>query len=339
MAHEITNTDQMFSVREMPWHGLGVVLPEHPTREEAQALAHPWEPIEDEVFSREVTVNDAGDITETFQPLEGVKMIVRSDNRANLGVVNNTYRLVSNNELWDVAEAVGSIGTDIHIETAGSLSGGRKVWALLKLAEPIVIKGDPQGDTVAYLALQNAHNGSGSFRAQAINTRIVCANTSAAADTEAKRNGYEFTFQHTKNVSDRIEDAKAAVAMWRAGVQQWQYAMEHLATVRVSREQTEQFVQAFQMMPPEKLLTDRVRNNIENDRQTLRDILDSPTQTDISHTAYGLVQAALEWHQHERKARGKDGRSRMESRFRRSMINTEAFGSDVISLVREIVPF
>ena len=30
MSHGITSNDSMFSVREMPWHGLGVVLDEYP---------------------------------------------------------------------------------------------------------------------------------------------------------------------------------------------------------------------------------------------------------------------------------------------------------------------
>ena len=30
MSHGITHDDKMFSVRSMPWHGLGVVLDEHP---------------------------------------------------------------------------------------------------------------------------------------------------------------------------------------------------------------------------------------------------------------------------------------------------------------------
>jgi len=30
MGHGITNNDQVFSVREVPWHGLGVVLDEYP---------------------------------------------------------------------------------------------------------------------------------------------------------------------------------------------------------------------------------------------------------------------------------------------------------------------
>src|SRR3546814_21036780 len=29
----------------MPWHGLGTVLSEYPTRDEAKAIAHNWEPV------------------------------------------------------------------------------------------------------------------------------------------------------------------------------------------------------------------------------------------------------------------------------------------------------
>src|SRR3546814_11823815 len=45
MAHEITATDNLFSVREMPCHGLGTVLSQYPTRDEAKAIAHNWEPL------------------------------------------------------------------------------------------------------------------------------------------------------------------------------------------------------------------------------------------------------------------------------------------------------
>ena len=50
--------------------------------------------------------------------------------------------------------------------------------------EPLIIKGDPS-QTIPYLCFQNAHDGRGSFRAQATNVRVVCANTSIAADLDA----------------------------------------------------------------------------------------------------------------------------------------------------------
>ena len=288
------------------------------------------------VYKREMSVAEDGTLTEEFVEVEGSKAIERSDNGYTLGVVNDSFGIVTNTEMWDVVEAVGSIGTDIDIETGGSLEGGRKVWALLRMAEPFQIKGDPNGATLAFLAFQNGHNGSSSFRAQAINTRIVCANTSAAADAEAKRNGYEFTFKHSKNVRDWIEDAKAAVSMWREGVTVWQNAMEVLAATRVTPAQSTLFVERFQPMPPNHLITDRVRGNVEQARGELRAILDGPTSEGIKGTAYGLYMAGIEWSQHYRKVKGKDERSRMESYFKRHIMSDNGLRQSTLALAQEV---
>lgn len=335
MGHGITETDQVFSVRQPMWHNLGLILDDNPTREEAQQLVTPWEPVEQPVYRQVPYFDEAGMPASRFEPIEDVKAIERSDNGGHLGVVNESFGIVSNNEFWDVAEAVMQTGDDIRIETGGTLDGGRNVWALLRLDEPFTVVGDPNGSTIAYLALQNGHTGMKSFRAQAVNTRIVCANTSALADVEAEKSGYEFTFKHTRKVGERVEDAKAAVALWRAGVRQWQTAMEHLATVKVTAEQVTWFVEQFQPMPPERLISDRVRTNVETARGELRSILSGPTTEGIDLTAYGLVQAGIEWRQHYQRTKGKDERSRMENRFKRAMLTTDRFGADVIALAQE----
>lgn len=331
MGHEITSTDNMFSVREMPWHGLGDVLMDHPTREEAQAIATPWEPIETAVFKKVPVVTAEGELKEEFVEIDGSKGIERSDNGHTLGVVNDSFGIITNTEMWDVVEATGE-----PIETGGSLDGGKKVWALVRFEEPIMIKGDPNGATVAFLAFQNGHTGASAFRAQAINTRIVCANTSAAADAESKRNGFEFKFRHTASVKSRIDEAKAAVEMWREGVTVWQNAMEELVKVTVTPEQQEIFVQQFQPMPPEHRITDRVRNNVETARDELRSILAGPTSEGISLTAYGLFQAGVEWSQHYRGTKGADERSRMESYFKRNMLTDDGLRSATLKLAREV---
>ncbi|KKK59441.1 hypothetical protein LCGC14_3034380, partial [marine sediment metagenome] len=44
MAHEITETDQMFYAQEngAPWHGLGISVLEAPNSKEACELTMPW---------------------------------------------------------------------------------------------------------------------------------------------------------------------------------------------------------------------------------------------------------------------------------------------------------
>lgn len=335
MGHGITKTDSTFSVREMPWMGLLEgqvnVLADNPTRKEAQEIATPWEPVETPVYKRVPVIMEDGTLTEKYEVLEGSKGIERSDNGATLGVVNESFGLISNTEMWDVVEATGE-----QIETGGSLEGGKKVWALVRFAEPLMVKGDPNGATVAFLAFQNGHTGMSAFRAQAINTRIVCANTSAAADVEAKRNGYEFRFRHTASVSSRVEEAKAAVDMWREGVTVWQNLMEHLVTVQVTKEQQELFVERFQPMPANHKITDRVRGNVETARDELRSILAGPTSEGIDLTAYGLFQAGIEWSQHYRGTKGADEQQRMESYFKRNMLTDDGLRAATLKLAQEV---
>ena len=52
MSHNITERDGVFTVREPAWHRLGEVLPDYPSREQAQKIAHPWEPVSEPVYRK-----------------------------------------------------------------------------------------------------------------------------------------------------------------------------------------------------------------------------------------------------------------------------------------------
>jgi phage/plasmid-like protein (TIGR03299 family) len=345
MAHEITSTDAMFSVREMPWHGLGEVLPVAPTREEAQRIAHPWEVMTAPLYTSSI----GRDGTEQFTILDSHKRIVRDDNMHTLGVVGDTYTPTSNSELHDIAEAIilGSrvdTGRDPHIlgaepeaqyETAGSLRGGKQVWILLRMSSMIAVAGDPHGLTLPFFALQNSHDGSGAFTGGAGETRIVCANTVRAFNAE--QHGMRFSFKHTPNVAARIAEARAAVSSWRAHTRHWSNLMENLIQVKATADQREKFVELFQPMPAGKV-TERVQGNVEAARKQLRDILASVTCEGTENSAYGLFQAGIEWSQHFRTTRARNAeenglteeRSRMESHFRRSVLTGDDLQRDVM---------
>lgn len=345
MAHEITSTDSLFSVREMPWHGLGEVLPVAPTREEAQRIAHPWEPMEAPLYVSHIGANGE----EQFSILDSHKRIVRDDNMQTLGVVGDTYTATSNSELHDIAEAIilGSrldTGRDPHImgaepeaqyETAGSLRGGKQVWILLRMSEMLTVAGDPHGATLPFFALQNSHDGSGAFTGGAGETRIVCANTVRAFNAE--RHGMRFSFKHTPKIAERIAEARAAVTSWRAHTRHWANLMEQLLHVPATTAQRERFVELFQPMPAGKA-TERVQNNVEAAREQLRKILASVTCEGTDKTAYGLFQAGIEWSQHFRATRARNAdenglteeRSRMESHFRRSVLTGDDLQRDVM---------
>lgn len=340
--HNITERDGTFTVRQPAWHGLGAVLPEYPTREEAQAIAHPWEPITEPLYSARPTFHEhidqctdgcekmEGEPVIEYEQAPGVVGVRRSDDGHFLGTVSDTYGVVKNSTMYDIAEALESSAGDVQYETGGSLKGGQKVWLLLRLREPLTIAGDPQGETIPYFALQNAHDGTASFRGQATLTRIVCDNTCQMADMDAHARGTEFTFRHSLNVGDRIEEAKQALAGWRESVREYRLITEHLVKEPVSTSQVDEFVQRFIPMPPPGTTTERVQRNVLEAQDQWRTCLESPTCVGVERTRYGLLQASVEYVEHYRRANS------AESRFKRAYLDRSRVIQDAMAICREV---
>jgi phage/plasmid-like protein (TIGR03299 family) len=308
------------------WHGLGEVLSDYPTRQEAQKIAHPWNPTTEPLYRAVPIIGDDGQPTMTYVEVEDAKAVVRDDNDAYLGTVSKSIEPVSNDEMYDIAEVIQGEGTDVRFETGGSLNGGQKVWLLLRLEEPINIKGDPNGATLPFFALQNDNTGKGAFRGQGVQTRIVCQNTSKMADLDAEHFGTDFVFWHTMSVHEKIEQAKAALSGWRESVTAYNRLSEHLLGIKVTKKQRELFVAEFVPMLVGNVISDRVVNNIETARQQVRDILTGPTLEGVDLTAYGLVQAAIEYGQHARRANS------AESRFKRTFLKRDRLAADAVDL-------
>lgn len=324
MSHEITASDGMFTVRTAAWHSLGHVFNDYPKRKEAQAIAHPWEPVERPLFRPVYELDENGEFItgpdgelqiERFKKVEGFKANVRSDNDFDLGVVSEDFTNVLNSELWDIGEALETSGDDVMFETAGSLKGGKKVWLLIRLKDPIMVNGDPHGATIPYFALQNGHDGSSAFRGQATVTRIVCANTAHVADMEASARGTEFAFKHTTNVGERIEQAKDALAGWRESIEAWRMQSEYLLSERVSPLDSQKFLERFISMPPKGSVSERVESNVERERAKWLEFYNSVTGEGLKGTAYGLVQASVEYAQWGRRAHN------TESLFQRTFLD------------------
>lgn len=339
MSHEITTRDGVFAVRSAMWHGLGTVLPDYPTRDEAQQLVHPWEPDTEPLYRRyeePVGVGEDGQIQTAvrYEQIESSVLVTRSDDRGEIGAVSPTYQLVSNSTMYDIAEAIEGIDKgSVLYETGGSLAGGRRVWLMLRLRKPIVVKGDPNGTIVPFFALQNSHDGSGSFRGQAVADRIVCANTSRMADFFARAHRTEFVFSHTKNVAEKIEEAKAALAGWRVMNEQFEEQANHLMTLKVSDVQVSRFVTRFIPMPLASTATPRVEANVWESREIYRQFLSSATCEGINDRAWGLVQASVEYLNYGRKAHS------AETRFRRSMLDRQEMVTKAVHLASEVAAY
>jgi phage/plasmid-like protein (TIGR03299 family) len=158
------NVESMFSVRQMPWHREGTILADYPGDwAEARTLAGlDWDPITTQVYA---LTDLAVDGTPRYEPIEGWQCIARSDNGAVLSLNKDSYTVISHAEMGEIVESVLA-QPNVKWETAGVLDGGRAVWCLALLDEPVELPGD-DSLTMPYLAITNRHDGTGSRKPDA----------------------------------------------------------------------------------------------------------------------------------------------------------------------------
>ena len=190
MPSGITATDSMFSVRERPWHGLGAVL-DRPPASVAEAL---------ELAGLNWEVEQVALRTEHGDPVPGHLANVLLDTRQILGVVSTRYTVVQNVEALRFLDNL--IASAMHFETAGSLWGGRRVWALAKLPEWIEVGGD---HVERYCLVTTGHDGAHGIKAAVTPIRVVCQNTLTWGLEAAAR---VYAVRHAGDMTGKLHEAR-----------------------------------------------------------------------------------------------------------------------------------
>lgn len=289
MSHEVSS---MFSVNETPWHGLGKVVSEAPTSAEAIKLAGlNWS-----VSRRKILVAESDEMLVSHEA-EGFRAIVRDDNGVVFNVLRETYQPLQNAEAFKFFDPFVDAGL-ASFETAGALSGGRRVWILATLNKaPIDVGG---GDLVRkMLLLSNGHDGSMAVRVGFTPIRVVCANTLAAAHGNTK--SQLMRVAHTKFVNDRVEKIReivnAADAKFEATAEQYRA----LAKADVNSEDLRKYVSVVFGTHTE---TDKQRRAMREERltQDITRLFETGRGMDMKAakgTAWGLYNAVTEYLSYE----------------------------------------
>lgn len=176
----------------VPWHGLGEIIKDAPTSEDAIRLAGlDWDvipkPIYDE-FGRE---------------LPGYKVNMRSSDNTALGIVTDRYRIVQNSEAFAFTDEL--LGHGVRYETAGSLASGKRVWMLARMENTTIAEEniDP------FLVFTNSHDGTGAIRVAITPVRVVCQNTLNLALNQASRH---WSCVHKGDIQSKLEEARFTLA-------------------------------------------------------------------------------------------------------------------------------
>jgi phage/plasmid-like protein (TIGR03299 family) len=198
MAHQInfnkrTGLWSFASHSEKAWHGLGQVVAEAMTSEEAIKQAN----LDYEVAKTDILFRGNDD---SVNPIDGIFATYRTDTNDYLGLVKSRYEIVQNRDAFGFFDAIIDSGEAIF-ETAGALGSGERIFLLAKLPDDFEIGGEK---IEKYILLTNSHDGTSSVVAGLTNIRVVCNNTLQAA-----LNGLEnkVSIKHTNGAQDRLKEA------------------------------------------------------------------------------------------------------------------------------------
>lgn len=237
MAHELaTFTDATgqeqhccLSVRKLPWHRLGTVIPEPVSPAEALRLAGLMWSVE----SQPLYTADLRPVPQHYRAL------VRSDTHAVLGLATDAYTVVQNHEVASFLDQLVAEG-GAQIETAGAVRGGALVWMLARMPGELRIQDDV---SYPYLLISAGHDARRPVQIAPVLTRPVCANTLAMADAEIRsRRGSEhrlaagFRIRHTSGAKAALDDVAAAYRGARESLRITQQAADRLAAVPLSNQ-------------------------------------------------------------------------------------------------------
>lgn len=231
----------MFSVRVVPWHGLGNIVSEAKTSKEAQELAGmnwnaQFAPISAEISADFSPATCGVGFTKKIPHRFAV---VRDTDLHVMGVVSDDYRIVQNSEAFSIMDSIVDTG-DVRYETAGVLknpvTGDIKTWMLVSAKDIRVL-----GDTVSpYCVFMNSFDGKSGMVAAMTPVRVVCQNTLTLALEHDHTRKWSIT--HLGDIQSKIKEAQRALGIMAGYVDGFPEAAEALNARNLYADEIKKFL-------------------------------------------------------------------------------------------------
>lgn len=277
------NVENMFYVRETPWHGLGTRVMEAPDSKNALIMAGlDWKVIQEPIYT------DQGEV------ISGYKANVRDSDRRVLGVVTNKYKVIQNDEAFAFTDSL--LGEGVRYETAGSLQGGRRVWMLARLPHEYIISGERISP---FLVFSNTHDGSGAIKVALTPVRVVCCNTLNLALNTAKRS---WSMIHTGDIWEKMQEAKETLFMAEKYMDHLGKEFENLRRIKMPDKQVMEYIKL--LLPVDNQATPQQVKNMMRLREDMKTrYFDAPDLKDIGDNAYRFINAVSDFATHSKPLR------------------------------------
>lgn len=299
MAHELTKRAsgkiEMAYVGEKPWHGLGQALePGRSIEEWIVAAGMDWQAKRSRV--RYLTASDDGTETQ-YRTLDDQHVLFRSDNKFPLGIVSDKYQIFQPRDVLEFFRDLTE-NSGFQLETAGTLFGGKRYWALARIGKDAVIT---SGDRVgAFLLLTTSYDGSTIAQFETI--RVVCNNTLSMALSHKEQTAIKISHRSVVNptaLKEQLGVGKDAFAKWCAAAKQ-------LAAIKLDVQKAEEMV--FKLMDCKTEFNDETKSTEIKLTKGYKKVMElfGGAGKGMTPTAWGLVNAVTEYVDHHRASRTAD---------------------------------
>lgn len=275
------------------WHSLGNVVPGGLTDvDKIMDLGG----INYEVVKRPVLFRNEVDGAARLMPEHFVN--VRQDTGAGLGVVGSRYEVLQNASAFAfLYELLGT--NEVVCESAGATREGRSVFICMRLPENITIDAEGINDQIVpFVAAINSHDGSSQAGMYVTPWRIGCSNTERFAVRDAIT---RWGTRHTKNVHDRVEEARKALRLTVQYYGEWKAEEESLARTELAMDTFRKVCE--ELWPaPEPGATQRSQTMYATRRTALETLYIDNAET-LGRTAYAGERAITEYLDHHQTVR------------------------------------
>lgn len=233
--------------------------------------------------------------------IESHKSVVRTDTGVPLGVVGTKYRPIQ------YAEGLGEFGKAIlatdeaAVDTAGTLYGGRTGFMWFEInGLHVRVKGErPEGEIKTYLGITSSHDGSSALRALITPVRTVCANTLNLALKGAKES---FIVRHSGSVEGKVAAARQALSLTRDYMAEFEWIANALTQATVPDADVRGIME--KVWPLKEELSAGWEDRHPAVLATA-DYFNSPNLDPIRGTGWAVLNAAVEFIDHEAPYRGR----------------------------------
>jgi phage/plasmid-like protein (TIGR03299 family) len=272
MAHQINfnkkkGTYSFAAHGEPAWHGLGQIVTNAMTAQQAISLAN----LDYEVGKANIQYYD-----EAGMPvqIDGVYSNYRKDNGAFLGLVKSRYEIVQNIDAFGFFDSIVDSGEAIY-ETAGALGNGERIFIMAKLPDDFEIGGEK---IKKYILLSNSHDGSSSVIAGMTNIRVVCNNTLQAA---LKGLTNKVSIGHLSGAKDKLKEAHKVMGIASKYNLEVQEIFNRMTDVKMSEGQYREFFES--VLKPEYKEVDETKQDEKAISTRLKNMVDATTQFALTH--------------------------------------------------------